>query len=105
MHKLYIFLVFPVENTIWTESEGLKIKVPHPPASGLHKLIISERRKTEEKLAKEKLEALNVLNALIRQGESNQIIAIFNRMPLSWRGKVLNVLNESVGKEIINILE
>jgi len=99
------FLDFLVENTIWTESEGLKIKIPHPAAFGLHKLIISKRRKTEEKLSKEMREALDILNALLGQGESNKIKAMFNRMPLSWRKKVLNVLKESGDKEIINILK
>lgn len=46
------FLDYLVQNTISieTEGKGIRIKVPHPAAFGLHKLIISTRRKTEEKL-------------------------------------------------------
>jgi len=43
------FLDFLVENTIELEFENLKLKLPHPAAFGLHKLIISSRRIKEEK--------------------------------------------------------
>ena len=50
------FLDYLLQNTIRIEAEGLKIKVPHPAAFALHKLIISTRRtkrrscsKTEKK--------------------------------------------------------
>ena len=49
-------------------------------------------------------EALDVLNALIEQGESNKIKTTFDDMPIPWRKKVLNVLEESDNKDIINIL-
>jgi hypothetical protein len=98
------FLDFLVKNTIVIELEDLRIRVPHPAAFGLHKLIISKRRKTEEKSLKEMREALDVLNALIEQGESNKIKTTFDNMPIPWRKKVLNVLEESDNKDIINIL-
>ncbi len=98
------FLDFLVKNTMVIESEDLRIRVPHPAAFGLHKLIISKRRKTEEKSLKEMREALDVLNALIEQGESNKIKATFDDMPISWRKKVLNVLEESDNKGIMDIL-
>lgn len=75
-----------------------------PAAFGLHKLIISERRENETKLLKERREALNVLQALIEQGDSNEIKARFDHMPDAWRKKVLNVLEASDSKDIIDIL-
>gem|GEM_PF-227660 len=95
------FLDFLVQNTMVIESEGLHIRVPHPAAFGLHKLIIYKRRKTEEKLLKERKEALDVLEALIKNGESNKIKAMFNDMPVKWRKKVLNTLEESDNKSVI----
>jgi hypothetical protein len=67
------FLDFLVKNIITLKSDNLWIKVPHPVAFGLHKLIISQRRKTEEKSLKERQEAITILKALVEKGESNKI--------------------------------
>lgn len=99
------FLDFLIQNAIEIESNGIRIKIPHPAAFGLHKLIISKRRKTEEKLLKERREALNILGTLIEQGESGTIKAMFNSMPGSWRKKVLDSLTESDDKDIMTILK
>ena len=99
------FLDFLVENTIIIASEGFNIRIPHPAAFGLHKLIISKRRKTEEKLIKERQEALKVLSSLIEQKESKEIKIMFDKMPFTWRKKVFDVLKEADRKDIINILQ
>ncbi len=100
------FLGFLVQNTIVIESDGLTMRVPHPAAFGLHKLIISNRRKTQEKSLKERREALNVLRALVEQGESDTIKTMFNSMPGSWRKKVLNTLTESDDdRDIVSVLK
>lgn len=99
------FLDFLVQNTIVIESEGLKIRVPHPVAFGLHKLIISKRRKTEEKFLKEKHEALSILDVLIEQGEADKIKTMFNKMPVTWKKKIFTALKQSERKDMIEILE
>lgn len=99
------FLDFLVENTIIIASEGLNIRIPHPAAFGLHKLVISKRRKTEEKFIKERQEALVILSALIKQKESMEIKTMFDKMPFTWRKKVFDVLKEAKQKDIINILQ
>lgn len=99
------FLDFLAQNTIVIESEGLRIKLPHPAAFGLHKLIISKRRKSEEKSLKEMREATDVLSALIGKGESNRIKTMFNSMPVSWQKKVVNVLEEAGNDDILRVLK
>lgn len=99
------FLDFLAENTIVIELEGLKIRVPHPAAFGLHKLIVSKRRKREDKSLKEMQASFNVLNALIEQGEADKIKAMFNKMPVTWRKKVFEVLEEAERKDIMEILK
>lgn len=99
------FLDFLVQNTIVIKSESLRIKVPHPAAFGLHKIIVSRRRKTEEKLLKEQQEALFVLNALIEEGKSNEIRAMFNKMPVTWRKKILTILENAEIEEILRVLK
>ncbi|MBI5181337.1 MAG: hypothetical protein HZA06_00310 [Nitrospirae bacterium] len=98
------FLDFLVDNTIAIKSDNIIVRVPHPAAFGLHKLIISKRRKTEEKSLKERREAITVLNTLIKKGESNKIKAMFDTMPITWRKKTLQILKESENKGITDIL-
>jgi hypothetical protein len=98
------FLDYLLQNTIRIEAEGLKINVPHPAAFALHKLIISARRTKEEKLLKDRKEALGVLTALIRKGESGETRSMFDRMPAGWKKRVLAVLTDTSNGEIMRIL-
>jgi len=86
------FLDYLLQNTIRIEAEGLNINVPHPAAFALHKLIISARRTKEEKLLKDRKEALEILKALLRKGDAGEIRKMFEKMPAGWRKRVLNVL-------------
>lgn len=99
------FLDYLLQNTIRIEAEGLKINVPHPAAFALHKLIISARRTKEEKLLKDRKEALAVLTALARKGDAGEIRKMFEKMPAGWRKRVLNVLTETDNVEIMRILK
>lgn len=93
------FLDYLLQSTIRMEAEGLKLNVPHPAAFALHKLIISARRTKEEKLVKDRKEALAVLTALVRKGEAGEIRKMFEKMPAGWRKQVIDVLGkmENVG--------
>lgn len=99
------FLDYLAEHAIVIASEGFKLKLPHPAAFGLHKLIVMQRRKKKEKAEKEQREALGVLRTLIAQGEADQIRAMFYDVPASWRKKVLHALNAADETELLNILK
>lgn len=99
------FLDYLLQNTIRIEAEGLKINVPHPAAFALHKLIISARRTKEEKLLKDRKEALAVLTALVRKGDAGEIRSMFDRLSAGWRKRVLNVLTETDNVKIMRILK
>lgn len=99
------FLDYLLQNTIRIEAEGLKINVPHPAAFALHKLIISARRTKEEKLVKDRKEALAILTALVRKGDAGEIRKMFEKMPTGWRKKVLDALTETDNVEIMRILK
>ncbi len=98
------FLDYLLQNTICIEAEGLKINVPHPAAFALHKLIISARRIKEEKLLKDRKEAVAVLTALVRKGDEGEIKSMFDGMPSRWRKRVIDVLTEMGNVEIRNII-
>ena len=99
------FLDYLLQNTIRIEAEGLKINVPHPAAFALHKLIISARRTKEEKLLKDRKEALAILTALVRKGDAGEIRKMSEKMPAGWRKRVLDVLTETDNVEIMRILK
>lgn len=99
------FLDYLLQNTIRMEAEGLKLNVPHPAAFALHKLIISARRTKEEKLVKDRKEALAVLTALVRKGDAGEIKSMFDRLPAGWRKRVLDVLTETDNVEMMRILK
>lgn len=99
------FLDYLLQNTIRIEAEGLKIKVPHPSAFALHKLIISARRTKEEKLLKDRKEALAILTALVRKGDAGEIRKMFEKMPAGWRKRVLDMLTDTGNVRIMRILK
>lgn len=99
------FLDYLLQNTIRIEAEGLKIKVPHPAAFALHKLIISTRRTKEEKLLKDRKEALAILTVLVRKGDAGEIRKMFEKMPAGWRKRVLDVLTDTGNVGIMRILK
>lgn len=98
------FLDFLANHTITLEAEGLSIRVPHPAAFGLHKLIVSTRRKTDEKFLKDRREAIDILTALIRKGEGARIKSLYDEMPVRWRSKARKVLEEYGDTKIIDVL-
>jgi hypothetical protein len=99
------FLDYLLQNTISIEADKLKINVPHPAAFGLHKLIVSSRRKNEAKTLKDRREAISVLKALIKKGESDKIKIMFDKMPTGWKKKLCAVLNSIGENTIVSVLK
>ena len=99
------FLDFLADNVTSVDLQGLRIKVPHPAAFALHKLLIFKRRRTIEKQLKERREALYVLKVLISMGNSEIIVSKFNSMHTSWQKKIQSVLRELEETEILKILQ
>lgn len=99
------FLDFLIENTIVIDSEGLRVRIPHPAAFGLHKLIVSGRRNDKkEKAAKDIKEGVAVLTALVEQDEAAGIREMFCKMPVPWRKKVVNALAGYEDEDIVSRL-
>jgi len=98
------FLDFLLENSVRFKVGNLTLNLPHPAAFALHKLLISSRRLKEEKRIKERQEAIRVINSLIAKGEEEKIKKLVNSMPRRWRIKVIKVLEESEGSDILAFL-
>lgn len=98
------FLNFLTDNTIRVKVEDFYLNVPHPANFALHKLIIFQRRTREEKAAKDRNVALEVLRALIKKGETNIIRKVFNSIPGKWQKKVVKGLTQTREQELLEII-
>jgi len=93
-----------IQDTIKVKIEGVEINLPHPANFALHKLIIFQRRTKEDKIAKDRNAAMEVIKALINKGEAVTIKRVYNSMIPKWQKKALKGLEEAGEKEILSIL-
>lgn len=98
------FLTFLSQNTIKAGVEDFRITLPHPANFALHKLIIFQRRTREDKAAKDRSTAIEILKALIEKGEAGTVNKIFHSVPKKWQAKILKGIDEANEKEIVGIL-
>jgi hypothetical protein len=98
------FLSFLSANTIKVKVEDFYITLPHPANFGLHKLIIFQRRIKEDKAAKDRNIAIEILRALINKGDSAIIKRVFNSVPAKWQSKIIKGLKETEDKDLVALL-
>ena len=98
------FLSLLTENIIKIPVEDFDVLLPHPANFALHKVIISQRRRKEEKAVKDRNAAVMLLKALIRKGDAEVLLGVFDSMIPRWQKKVLKSLEEAKEKEILKIL-
>jgi hypothetical protein len=98
------FLSFLSQNTIKLKVEDFYITLPHPANFALHKLIIFQRRSKEDKALKDRNTAIEVIKALINQGETSAIKKVFESIPQKWQKKIIRGIEETEEKEILNII-
>ncbi|QAT16658.1 hypothetical protein BU251_02395 [Candidatus Velamenicoccus archaeovorus] len=99
------FLSFLSGNTIKVEVENFSVTLPHPVNFALHKLIIFQCRFREGKAIKDRNTAVEILKALIKKGDVDILLQIFNSMIPKWQKKVIKGLEEAKEKDILNILD
>ncbi|HPN88757.1 MAG TPA: GSU2403 family nucleotidyltransferase fold protein [Candidatus Omnitrophota bacterium] len=98
------FLNFLTDNTILVKVEDFNVRLPHPANFALHKLIIFQRRKNEEKAMKDFLSAIEILKALIAKKETGMIYKVFSSIPQKWQKNIIKRLEESKETEISRVL-
>jgi len=94
-----------LDRLIETKVAGHLIRLPHPAAFGLHKLLIAPRRIKDAKAIKDKEEAFRVLNALVAKGEMGQIRQIFQGIPRGWQRRIEQVLISQKQSELLEALK
>jgi hypothetical protein len=98
------FLDLLEENTIVVIVNGIKINVPHPVNFGLHKLIISSRRKDEDKRLKDIEAGLSVLDLCIDNKERKKLYEVFQKISQKQKKKILELLGKEKSYNTLEIL-
>lgn len=84
----------------------MKLRLPHPAAYALHKLIVFGRRKSKEKAEKDRLQAVHLLKYLDKYPlESKKIKQIFATMHPKWQKNLLASLEKLGEKELLALIK
>lgn len=87
-------------DTIVVDHEGIAIRLPHPAAFALHKLIVSGRRGRPEKAGKDLRQGLEILDVLAALGRLDEAKARFAAMPAGWRKMVGAALRSAARSDL-----
>ena len=97
------FLDFLATDAICVRFHDLTVRVPHPANFALHKLIIASRRQSD-KGERDKSQAVQVLQALIKAREEATIRTRFGKVPAKWQTCIRKNLAEMKEDNILSIL-
>jgi len=92
-------------NIITVKHDDILIKVPHPAAFALHKLIIFKRRAKKFKAGKDVEQALMIMDMLIKKRDQEQIIKIFRSLPNAWQKTIANNLIFLERSDVIDLFK
>jgi len=92
------------DDTITVRSGGLQLTLPHPINYALQKLIISGRRAYEEKAVKDRLQAVEVLRAVVSHGDKGRARSKFQKLPVGWRKEILTGLKAAQADDLSFLL-
>ena len=100
------FLNFLAENTITVQYLNLTLKLPHPAAYALHKLIIFGRRKIKDKAERDRLQAVGLLKFLVADKKKmDKVKTIFSSMHPKWQKTILMNLEKIGEPELAHLLK
>lgn len=86
------YLTLLSDYTMTIPYEDLQIRLPEPAAFALHKLIISQRRRKEEKRERDLEGAVGLLRFLfLKKKERERTLSLLKELPATWAEKVLAV--------------
>lgn len=84
--------------------EGVMIKLPHPADYCIHKLVIQKKRKKKEKQEKDLESAFSVLDILLKENQSKQVLEAFQELTRKEKKIVLETLIENSNEELASYL-
>ena len=89
------FMDIASESAIALAYEGIALRVPHPAAFALHKLIIAPRRKKKAKAQRDIDSAVELLNLLFKTDDTAMIVELLDKFPKTWKKTIYGVLADS----------
>lgn len=97
------FMDLLIKDTVRVRFRGLHVAVPQPSNFAFHKLIVSSRRKGEKR-ERDRSQAIDIMNVLIKTGKENALRSVFSSIPKRWQMKVGQVLAEREEDRILAVL-
>ena len=88
------FLSFLAADTIWGTLGDVRVRLPHPARFGLHKLLVSTRRKKAAKRDNDRRQGIYVLEKLVESGRKRDVRVAYEAMHEKWRRAVRRALEE-----------
>ena len=92
------------EQPIRVSFAGIAVTIPHPASFALQKLLIARRRKTKDKAAKDRDQAVALLRALKDAGEYGAARRGYRRMPKPWQKVVDRELGTLGEQALLDLL-
>ena len=98
------FVNLLLSETITINSQGISLKLPHPVPYAFQKLIISHWRRNLQKREKDRLQAVQVLRAVVDQGDNARIKMTFRALPPKWRKAILDSLKAEKAEDLSGLV-
>jgi len=85
------FMNMLLEKPVRVKDKNIEISIPNPTAFAIHKLLISERRKKQDKRLKDLEQALLVLEIV----NPEDLKKMYKSLPKPWKKSIINTLKKS----------
>lgn len=82
------YLNFLLDEVVRVKVDGLTVVLPHPVNFALHKLIVSARRTTNDKAAKDLGQALEILRLLAKKDRWDEVQRVISKLPPGWKKEI-----------------
>ena len=79
------FMDIPLMNTLLARLQGVRIRIPHPAAFALHKLLVAGRRREIERRNRDVDTAIELLGLLLPHGDGEVTRQLWEQFPKTWR--------------------
>ena len=99
------FMDIAEDSAIRIEKEGVSIRVPHPAAFALHKLLVVSRRTEAAKAERDLAAAVSILNLLLAKDDTLVLRDLLRRFPKTWIKTIYQTLEDAGQMELLSSLK
>lgn len=99
------FMDIAEDAAIRIEVDGINVRVPHPAAFALHKLLVVPRRTDSAKAERDVHAAVSLLTLLVKNGDTLVLQDLLDRFPCTWVKTIRKVLAEKGHEDLLDTQE